>query len=291
MTWAREEIHQCPVTKERQMGFSTFLKTAAVCLAGFTISLSAAHADQLADIKASGAIHFATEMLYPPFDMLVDGEYQGFDRDLADLVTAELGVKAEYQDLPWTSVLPGLEVGKFDMTNAPVTITSERMERFTFTLPISDATVGLVKRADDDTITKPEDIAGKTVAAQKGSAELEELKAFAANLEGVSVKEYASTEDAYADLAAGRVDAVANGAPLGAYAAAQRPELFATVHPAFGAKAYYAWAARKGENSEALVNEINAILVKLQDDGRLGEIQTKWFGETIALPKTSPEVD
>ncbi|MCI9868736.1 transporter substrate-binding domain-containing protein [Rhizobium skierniewicense] len=272
------------------MGISTFVKTAAVCLVGATIGFSSVHADQLADIKANGKIHFATEMLYPPFDMLVNGKYEGFCRDLGDLVTSELGVKPEYQDLPWTAVLPGLEAGKFDMTNAPVTITHERMERYTFTLPISDATVGLVKRTGDDTIAKPEDITGKTIAAQKGSAELAELKSFAAKLKDVTVKEYASTEDAYADLAAGRIDAVANGAPLGAYAASKRPELFSTVSPPFGEKSYYAWAARRGEKSTALVNEINTILVKLQDDGRLGDIQKKWFGQVIELPKTFPDV-
>lgn len=273
------------------MSFSNFLKAAGFCFATATLGISTAHADQLADIKSKGTIHFATEMLYPPFDMLIDGEYQGFCRDLADLVTAELGVKPEYQDLPWTSVLPGLEVGKFDMTNAPVTITKERMERYTFTLPIADATKALVKRTDDDSILKPEDIAGKTVAAQKGSAELDELKAFAGTLEGVTIKEYASTEEAYADLAAGRIDAVANGAPLGAYAAAQRPEIFATVNPPFGKPSFYAWASRKGAESETLVAEINAILVKLQEDGRLAEIQTKWFGEAVALPKEMPTVE
>lgn len=272
------------------MSFSSFLKVAGFCLASATLSLSAAQADQLADIKSNGSIHFATEMLYPPFDMLVNGEYQGYCRDLADLVTAELGVKPEYQDLPWTSILPGLEVGKFDMTNAPVTITKERMERYTFTLPIADATMGLVKRTDDDSISKPEDIAGKTAAAQKGSAELDALKAFASKLDNVTIKEYASTEEAYADLAAGRLDVVANGAPLGAYAATQRPEIFSTVNPPFGEKSYYAWAARKGPESEKLVAEINSILVKLQEDGRLSTIQKKWFGETVELPKEMPAV-
>ncbi|PDS48468.1 hypothetical protein CO662_29835 [Rhizobium anhuiense] len=85
-TRARELTHQCPDNnKERHMRLSSFVKTAAVCLAGVTIGFSSVHADQLADIKASGKIHFATEMLYPPFDMLVNGKYEGFCRDLADL--------------------------------------------------------------------------------------------------------------------------------------------------------------------------------------------------------------
>ena len=273
------------------MALKTFTKAAALCLSLGVVGAHTASADQLSDIQTAGKIHFATEMLYPPFDMLVNGEYQGFCRDLADAVAAELGVTPDYQDLPWTSVLPGLEVGKFDMTNAPVTITAERMERYSFTLPISDATKALVKRAGDATINRPEDIAGKTVAAQKGSAELDELKTFAATLEGVAIKEYASTEEAYADLAAGRIDAVANGAPLGAYAVAQRPEVFANVQPAFGKPSYYAWAARKGADSESLVAAINAALLKLHENGRLAEIQTKWFGAPVELPKEMPTVE
>ncbi len=48
------------------MSFSSFLKVAGFCLASATLSLSVAQADQLADIKSNGSIHFATEMLYPP---------------------------------------------------------------------------------------------------------------------------------------------------------------------------------------------------------------------------------
>lgn len=248
----------------------------------------AARADQLADIKTAGTIRFGTEMHYAPFDVLVNGEYAGFDRDLADAVAKEIGVKAEYQDLPWDSVLPGLDVGKFDFVSAPVTITAERMKRFAFTYPIADATLSFVKRAGDDSISKPEDVAGKTVGSQKGSAELEGAKAFAAGLKDVKFSEYGSFDEAYADLAAGRVDAVANGAPLNSYLVVLRKETFATVAPTFGAKSYYAWVGRAGPDSAALVAEINRILAEMQDDGRLAEIQRKWLGAAGPLPKEVP---
>ena len=79
----------------------------------------------------------------------------------------ELGVKVEYIDLPWSSILPGLEAGKFDVVNAPVTITAERMKRYSFTLPIGNATVVLAKKTDDTSIMAPADIAGKASGRRK----------------------------------------------------------------------------------------------------------------------------
>ena len=111
-------------------------------------------------------------------------------------------------------MLPGLEAKKFDLCIAPVTITKERMKRYLFTVPIADATAALMKRANDKSITKPEDIAGKTVGGQKGTSQVEQLKAFAAKLpKPVEVKEYVDNNQSYADLAAGRIDASVNSLP------------------------------------------------------------------------------
>jgi len=123
-------------------------------------------ADQLADVKAAGKIVTATDMHYAPFDVLNNGTYEGMTKDLFDGVAKELGVEPVYQDIPWTAELPGLEVKKFDIVIAPVTITPERLERYAFTLPIADATVSLVKAASNTELTKPEDIKGKTGAVQ-----------------------------------------------------------------------------------------------------------------------------
>ena len=158
------------------------LVAAALGLAG------AASADQLADIKAAGKITTATDMHYAPFDMLVDGTYQGMTKDLFDEVAKEIGVEPVYQDIPWTAELPGLEVGKFDIVIAPVTITPERLERYTFTLPIADATVGLVKAASNDAVNKPEDIAGKKVGVQQGTAQFRQLQAYGETLGGVGAR-------------------------------------------------------------------------------------------------------
>jgi polar amino acid transport system substrate-binding protein len=244
-------------------------------------------ADTLADVKQRGELVCATEMEFPPFDFLVNNVYTGVDRDLIDEVGKDLGVKVKYLDLPWTSVLPGLEAKKFDFVIAPVTITLERMKRYSFTVPIADATAALMKRADDKSINKPEDIAGKTVGGQKGTAQLAQLQEWSKKLpKPVTVKEYVDNNQSYADLAAGRLDASVNSLPNLAYAASQRKDAFAVVLPPFGQATYFSWVGRLDDKS--LTDAISASLVKQQEDGRMATIQKKWFGQALALPKTVP---
>lgn len=270
---------------------SKFLSVVAAV--GISLGLAgAAHADLLADIKAKGKIVAATEMHFAPFDILKDGKYQGICHDLFVEIAKELGVEAEFLDLPWQSILPGLEAGKFDIVNAPVTITAERMQRYSFTLPIGNATVALAKKAGDTSIMKPEDIAGKTVGSQKGSAQLAQLKAYSETLPSpVDVREYVNIDEALADLAAGRIQGVANSMPLMGYASVQRPGLFELVLPPFGEPKYFGWVARPGDETASLVEAINAALLKMHKDGRLKAINEKWLGSAPDLPTTMPAVN
>ena len=246
-------------------------------------------ADTLAEVKKRGELICATEMEFAPFDFLVGDVYTGVDRDLIDAVGKDLGVRVKYLDLPWTSVLPGLEARKFDFVIAPVTITAERMKRYSFTVPIAEATVALMKRADDASITKPSDLAGKTVGGGKGTAQVAQLAEYSKTLpKPIEIKEYVDNNQSYADLAAGRVDASVNSLPNLGYVVSKRPETFALVMPPFGKPSFYSWVGRLGAEDQPLTDAISAILVKRQEDGRLAAIQKKWFGQAIALPKTVP---
>jgi polar amino acid transport system substrate-binding protein len=145
-----------------------------------------------------------------------------------------------------------------------------------------------MKRANDASIMKPEDIAGKTVGGQKGTSQVEQVKAFAAKLpKPVEVKEYVDNNQSYADLAAGRIDASVNSLPNLQYAAAQRSDTFAVVLPPFGQPTYFSWVARLDDKS--LMDAINAAILKVEADGTMAQIQKKWLGQTTDLPKTVPE--
>jgi polar amino acid transport system substrate-binding protein len=242
--------------------------------------------DLLAEAKARGELTLGTELQFAPFEFLKDNQPVGYSVDLMDLVAKDLGLKVRYVDLPFVSVLPGLEAKKFDMVEATSTMTKARAERYWFTLPIADGTVALVKRKGDPSVMKPEDIAGKVVGGTKGSAQTKVLTEYAAKLPGgvQEIKEYIGSPNAYADLEAGRIVAVAGSLPNLAYLVTTRPDTFELVLPPFGPKSYLAWLARKDDASKPLIDAINASLVKLTKEGKVKELQRKWFGAAMDLP-------
>jgi polar amino acid transport system substrate-binding protein len=271
---------------QRDSEYSKFSKTAAgigLALAMATGSMVAT-ADQLADVKKAGELVVGTEMQFAPFDFLTKGEQDGLNKAMFAELGKELGVKVTFIDLPWPSVLPGLEAKKFDIVAGPIIETKARQERYHFMLPIAEATVSLLAGADK--LTQPADIAGKTVGAGKGSAQLEELKAYAATLpEKVTIREYVDNNQAYADLAAKRLSAVANSLPNISYVAAQKSNLYKVVQPPFGKKSYFAYLGRKDAEAESLIAALDTALLKMHADGRLAALQKQWLGAEMDVPK------
>ncbi len=261
-----------------------FLKTLAS--AAIVLASVGAHAqDALGRVKQTGVIKVGTETAFAPFDFIKDGEHVGFNVDLFNEVAKELGVKLEWVLLPWEGVLPGLEAGKFDMVGGPATITKARMERYRFSPPVAEATVALLKRKGDTAIMKPADVSGKAVGAGKASAQLAQVKSFGDTLPAkVDAREYPGNNEAYADLAAGRIVAVANSITNIAYVAQQRPDTFEVVKPAFGVKSYFGYIGRKDADSAKLMGAIDAAILKMKADGRLAKLQKKWFGDSFETP-------
>jgi polar amino acid transport system substrate-binding protein len=260
--------------------------SAALALLPLAVLPSSAQADQLADVKKAGELVVGTEMQFAPFDFLDAGKQKGLNAELFEALGQELGVKIKFLDLPWPSVLPGLEAKKFDVVAGPIIVTKARKERYHFVSPIAEATVALLAGAKDDSLSKPEDIAGKTVGAGKGSAQLEELKAYAATLpQKVTIREYVDNNQAYADLAAKRIVAVANSLPNISFVAAQKSNLYKVVQPPFGKKSYFAYLGRKDADADSLIAALDTALAKMHDDGRLAALQKKWLGAEMDVPK------
>lgn len=265
----------------------------SILTAAFMVSATTgAFAEDVLDkVKAAGVLSVGTETAFAPFDFIDAGEHVGLNVDLFAEIGKELGVKIEWVTLPWDGVLPGLESGKFDMVAGPATITKARMERYRFSTPVAEATVAFVKKAGDDALMEPDQIGGMAVGSGKATAQLAQLQEYAGTLPSPpsEIKEYVSFNEAYADLAAGRIRAVANSYPNIAYMAQQRPETFALVEPPFGVKTYFGFPGRKDPEYATLMDAIDAAIIKMKGDGRLAEIQKKWFGVAFDTPDAVTE--
>lgn len=262
--------------------------------AAFTLGSGvAAHADALDDVMAAGVMKVGTETAFAPFDFIDAGTHTGLNTDVFAEIGKDMGVEIEWITLDWTGVLPGLEAGRFDVVAGPATITAARMERYRFSSPIAEATVALLVGADSD-IATPEDIAGKPVGSATGTAQLAQLQEFGATLDPAPTdyREYVSFNEAYADLAAGRIEAMANSLPNIAFVAAERPEVFKVVKPAFGTPTYFGYPGRIEPEYATLMDKIDEILLAMKADGRMATLQEKWFGTTFDMPDyiTEPNI-
>jgi polar amino acid transport system substrate-binding protein len=267
-------------------GFGKVMIGAALAM---VLSGAAYAEDILAKVKAAGTLKVGTETEFAPFDYIDAGKHVGLNVDLFQEIGKELGVKIEWVTLPWDGVLPGLEAGKFDMVAGPATITKARMEHYRFSMPIAEATVALLKRKGDKSVMKPEDIGGKIVGAGKATSQLTQLKAYGDTLPGkVDAREYVGFNEAYADLAAGRIVAVGNSLPNIAFVAKQRPDTFEVVLPTFGAKSYFGFIGRKDADYASLMDAVQVAMLKIKGDGRMAALQKKWFGTTFDTPDVAP---
>lgn len=260
-------------------------------------SVNAFAKDLLEQIKEKKEIVIATEAAFKPYEYIEDGKIVGYDKDLLDFIMEDLpDVKVTQIDVPWASVLPGLAVKKFDFVVTVVGITRERYDNFALTYPIGDGTVSLLKRAGDDAVSHPDDISGKVVGSQTGSSQLRALQKYDEKLKkegkpGVKeIKEYVTFDEAYADLAAKRTDAVAQSISSLSSVVQERPDVFEIImEPTIGPKAYFSWVGRKDEESKPLVDFFNKRIEEASTSGKMKELQMKWFGFEMPVPAMVPE--
>jgi polar amino acid transport system substrate-binding protein len=248
----------------------------------------ASKAASLDEIKKRGLI-VATEDDFRPFEFVKDGQPTGFDNELIEDLKKYAPFEIKQQILPWTGILAGVSTGKYDAAITAVIITKERKQSLDFTSPIADATHFYLKRKDDKSISSIEDLNGKTVGVQAGSALLARLPELGTMLEKEGGKlgkvvEYTSYPEAYQDLALGRVDYVVNTVINLQTLVVEKPGVF-ELGQAVSGKSFPAWAVAKG-NTE-LLDFLNGFIAKEKETGRFAELQKKWFGESFPnLPKT-----
>ncbi|MDH6231775.1 polar amino acid transport system substrate-binding protein [Mesorhizobium soli] len=255
--------------------------------AALTMPALAQDKDLLATVKERGELVVGTEMQFPPFDFIENGKQVGFNADLFAEIGKELGVKVKFIDLPWSNVLPGLEAGKFDMVAGPNTLTAARLEKYYFNLPISGGAISIMKLAKNTGFTSAEDIEGRTFGAQRETVSATKIREVGEG-KNITVRDYGDNNQAYADLVAGRLDGVVAQSTNLYYAAKLREGMFEVLQPAIGPMAWFSYVGRRDENSLALMKAIDEAILKVSKDGRMAEIQLKWFGVTMDLPETLP---
>lgn len=227
---------------------------------------------------AGGTLIVGFDQDFPPMGFVGDnGEYTGFDLDLAKEVASRLGLEYKAQPIAWDSKDMELESGNIDCIWNGFTITG-REDDYTWTTPyMANKQVFVV--ANDSDIKSQADLAGKVVEVQADSSAEAALKENQdlANTFGqlLTTPDY---NTAFMDLEQGAVDAVAMDVIVAGYQIKQRNADFKILDDSLSEEEYGV-GFKKG-NTE-LRDKVQGALEEMAADGTLAKISDEWFGEDV----------
>lgn len=215
---------------------------------------------------------------FPPMGFIGDdGEYTGFDLELAQEAAKRLGLEYKPQPIAWDSKDMELESGNIDCIWNGFTMTG-REEDYTWSEPYMANTQVFVV-AKDSGIASQADLAGKVVECQVDSsaeAALQQVPDLTATFgQLLTTADYNS---AFMDLEQGAVDAIAMDVVVARYQIKQRNADFVVLDDTLAAEEY-AIGFKKG-NTE-LRDKVQKTLEEMAADGTMKEISEKWFDEDV----------
>ncbi len=196
------------------------------------------------------------------------GKRIGFEVELIEAVARELGRRPVMVQNDWDKLIPGLSRDLYDMAAEGQEITPEHEEAVLFSVPYYVTGLQLCVRRNEFLINTIQDCGGRVVGTLKESGAFHLLN----SLKGVDIRAYPTEVNGFDDLVNGRLDAVLFDAPVALYYGGPRPEV-KFVRPEISRIAYgFAFSKDKKE----LLDKVNAVLMKMRQNGELRAILERW---------------
>ena len=216
---------------------------------------------------------------FPPMGFVGDdGEFTGFDLELATEAAKRMGREIKYQPIAWDAKDMELTSGNIDCIWNGFSIQG-REDKYTWSKPyMKNDQVFVVK--SDSSIDSIEDLAGKTVEVQTDSSAEAALKENTelANTFG-KLQTVADYNTGFMDLEMGGVDAIAMDSVVANYQITKRGGNGFTVLDTPLSSEEYGIGFKLG--NETLRNEVQKALEDMKADGTMKTISEKWFGKDV----------
>ncbi len=177
----------------------SILSTATVALGLAVSGIAMAHAEPI-------KIGVAAEP-YPPFTSPdASGKWVGWEIEFVDAVCAAEKLECVITPVAWDGIIPSLTSKKIDVIASSMSITSEREKTIDFSDKYYNTPTAVIGPKDVKFDASPEALKGKVIGVQVSTTHSAYVKKHFAD--AAEIKEYATQDEANADLAAGRIDAV-----------------------------------------------------------------------------------
>ncbi|CAM3404748.1 glutamine ABC transporter substrate-binding protein GlnH [Bordetella sputigena] len=248
-------------------------KKFAAMMAGVSVAWFAMTTPAAAQSGSDRQLVVATDTAFVPFEFKQGNTYTGFDVDLWAAIAKQLNLKYKLQPMDFNGIIPGLQTKNIDVALAGITIRDDRKQVIDFSDPYYESGLSILVNADNSNIKSAADLAGKTVAVKTGTATVDYMQK---NVPSAKLKLFPNIDNAYLELATGRVDAAVHDTPNVQYYANTAGKGRVKVVGNVKSGDFYGIAFPKGS---PLVAEVNKALATLKSNGEYDAIYTKWFGK------------
>lgn len=213
--------------------------------------------------KDDSKLIMVTEAGFAPYEYYSNGEIVGVDVDIAKEIAASMGKELVIKDIAFDSIINEVKTGKADFGAAGISYNEERAKNVDFTINYSTSKQVVIVK-NDSGITNIGDINGKKIAVQLGSIADTYVSSNYKDASVVRQKKYLA---AIEDLNTGKVDCVV----MDLLPAEQILKTNSGLKILDGAlvEDSYGMIVKKG--NKELLNNINKVLEKLKNEGKIDE--------------------
>ncbi|MEL7303696.1 MAG: transporter substrate-binding domain-containing protein [Pseudomonadota bacterium] len=235
-----------------------------------------AAAADLGDILKAGKIKIAVPENFPPFGSLgPDGEYQGYDVDVAKLIAKDLGVELEMVPVTSKQRIPFLETDRVDLVISSMGANPGRAKSIWFSSAYAPFFSGAFAK-EDMSIGSIADLTGKKVGVTGGT--LEDLEITKTGPKDMTVVRFGDNAATLAAYTSGQVDVLVTGNTVAAKLAADKPDL--KLKTKFIIKESPAFIGIKKGNFD-LLQWVNVFILHKKLGGDLNGFSEKWLGQKL----------
>ena len=236
--------------------------------------------------QSKAPIKTGVDATYAPHAMpKLGGGVEGFNIDLGNEIARRLGRPIEIDATEFSALIPGLNAKKYDFVLAPTTATPERAKAMLFSEGYMETDFRFLQKKGDTPITSLEELKGKTISLNKGSA-YETWARQNQQKYGFKYDVYGTNADAVQAVLSGRADANLSGHTAVMWAAKSNPRLAAT----YTYKTGFVWALAFRLDDKEHRAEVNNVLKCMKQDGTVAKLYEKWFGEKPAPDSVSIKI-
>ena len=225
-------------------------------------------------------VRIGVEGAYPPFSYVQpDGQLAGFDIDIAKALCEAMGSECVLVAQDWDGIIPALLAKKYDAIIASMSITEERKQKVDFTNKYYQTPAKFIMKKGLMPEFSREAMKGKKVGVQRATIHDRYLTDNYGS--DVEIVRYASQDEAYLDLTAGRVDMLLADSVALSDGFLKKPEGkdYQFIGPDLNDPKWFGEGAgiaiRKGETE--LADKFNKAIETIRANGVYKKIQDKYF--------------